>query len=217
VLQYARALGLDPDEIATELKTLTQFDEDPPLPSAEAAPAGHVRGKSGFGIFDFLEGMGGSTLGSLLAAVGVIMACALVYSWLQSPPRVRDVPAAPSTPQEVAKAPEAAPTPAPPPESADAKPAAPVRVGLSADEMTWISVSSDGKNVFANLLQPHDTKVVEASEKVRILIGNAGGLEISLNGKPIGPVGPRGQIRVVELTSAGFQIVPRKSPTLEPL
>ena len=47
-----------------------------------------------------------------------------------------------------------------------------------------------------------------------LLIGNAGGLEISLNGKPIGPVGPRGQIRIVELTPAGFQIVPR---TLEPL
>jgi len=34
---------------------------------------------------------------------------------------------------------------------------------------------------------------------VRLLIGNAGGLEISLNGKPIGPVGSRGQICVVEL------------------
>ena len=74
-----------------------------------------------------------------------------------------------------------------------------------------------GKNVFANALQPHETKTVEASAKVRLLIGNAGGLEISLNGKPIGPVGPRGQIRVVELTPAGFQIVPPKSPTLEPL
>ena len=99
---------------------------------------------------------------------------------------------------------------------ASAEAASPVRVGLSADEKTWISISSDGKNVFASLLQPHDTKVVEATAKVRILIGNAGGLEISLNGKPIGPIGPRGEIRVVELTPAGFQIS-RKSPTVEPL
>jgi cytoskeleton protein RodZ len=107
--------------------------------------------------------------------------------------------------------------PAPPVQAADLSPAsAPGRVGQNVEEKTWISVSSDGKNVFANLLQPHDTKVVEASEKVRILIGNAGGVEISLNGKSIGPIGPRGQIRVVELTPAGFQIVPRKS-TLEPL
>ena len=92
-----------------------------------------------------------------------------------------------------------------------------VRVGLSADEKTWISISSDGKNVFSNSLEPHETKVIEAAEKVRLFIGNAGGVEISLNGKPIGPIGPRGRVLVVELTQAGFHIVPRKSPTLEPL
>ena len=64
------------------------------------------------------------------------------------------------------------------------------------------------------MLQPHDTKVVEASDNMRILIGNAGGLEISLNGRPIGPIGPKGQIRVVYLTPTGAQI--RKS-ILEPL
>ena len=95
--------------------------------------------------------------------------------------------------------------------------AAPVRVGLSADEKTWVSISSDGKNVFANSLEAHQTKTIEAASKVRLLVGNAGGVEISLYGKPIGPIGPRGQIRIVELTPAGFQIVPRKSPTLEPL
>src|SRR5207245_4002054 len=97
-------------------------------------------------------------------------------------------------------APASVPVPPPPPAvAATTGDTAPVRVGLSADEKTWISISSDGKNVFANSLQPHETKVVEASAKVRLLIGNAGGLEISLNGKPIGPIGPRGQIRVVEL------------------
>jgi hypothetical protein len=81
---------------------------------------------------------------------------------------------------------------------------------LSAGEKTWVSVSSDGKNVYSDALKAHETKVVEASEKVRLLIGNAGGLDVSLNGKSIGPIGPRGQIRVVELTPEGFQIVPRK-------
>ncbi len=57
---------------------------------------------------------------------------------------------------------------------------------------------------------------MEASEKIRLLIGNAGGLDVSLNGKPIGPIGPRGQVRIVELTPNGFQIVQRKPPT-EPL
>jgi arginine/ornithine N-succinyltransferase beta subunit len=67
-----------------------------------------------------------------------------------------------------------------------------VRVGLTAGEETWISVSTDGKQVYAGLLQPNQTKLLEGSGKVKILIGNAGGLEISLNGKTLGTVGSRG-------------------------
>ncbi len=225
VLQYAHALGIDPEEIAAELKQLNQFDEPPPLPTPDMIRDRETLSGNGFALWSDWNGMGGSTIGSLLAAVGVMMACALFYSWWQTPretrPSARTNVADARTPEPPPSAPMRSapdtPKPAVAVESAPDTPkpalpveSAPIRVSLSADEATWISVSSDGKNIFANALQPHETKVVEASEKVRLLIGNAGGLEISLNGKPIGPIGPRGQIRVVELTSEGFQIVPRK-------
>jgi len=38
-------------------------------------------------------------------------------------------------------------------------------------------------------------------------IGNAGGLEIQWNGKSIGPVGPRGQVRTVRFTRQDFQVL----------
>jgi cytoskeleton protein RodZ len=224
VLQYARALGLDPDEIAGELKQLNHFDEPPPIPTADMIPSREPSRGSGFPFGD-LNAMQGSTIGSLLAAVGVIMVCALIYSWLQSPSQPAKVAQSPAT--QRAPAPPMIEEPAPlgddaqaadqtpPPAETAVVSNAPVRVDLNAGEEVWISISSDGRNVFASALQPHETKVIEASEKVRILIGNAGGVEISLNGKPIGPIGPRGQIRVVELTPAGFQIVPRKSPASE--
>ena len=234
VLQYARALELDPDEIAGELNQLSQFDEVPPLPTRDTANDQSPNAGSGFSFRGDLSELRGSTMGSLLAAVGVIMACALVYNWWQAPRAAKKetasvrstthaaapepLPAAispastlpaPAAQAPVAAVPEAAPAPVD---------AAHVRVGLSADERTWISISSDGKNVFSNSLEPHETKIIEATEKVRLLVGNAGGVEISLNGKPIGPIGPRGQVRIVELTPAGFQIVPRKPPpTPEPL
>jgi cytoskeleton protein RodZ len=219
VLQYAKALGLETEEIAAELKQLTAFDEVPAIPTPEMIRAMERKPSYTFRFPAVLSGLGGSTVGSLLAAVGVMMVCALIYSWLQTPrvpqtevartqPRVADTRPAEANPPMVRE--QASREPAP---SAVAD-AAPVQVSLSAEEKTWISISSDGKTVFASLLQPHDTKMVEASQKVRILIGNAGGLEISLNGKPIGPIGPKGQIRVVYLTPSGAQI--RKS-TLEPL
>ena len=227
VLQYARALDLDPDEIAGELNQLSQFDEVPALPTAEAINGQGPAPGSAFSFRDDFSELRGSTIGSLIAAVGVIMVCALVYNWWQSRPVTK---AETASVQPAVRPAAAAPLPAPAPTApaptapvpvAAAEPAptdaAHVRVGLSADEKTWISISSDGKNVFAQSMEPHETKIVEASSKVRLLVGNAGGLEISLNGKPIGPIGPRGQVRVVELTPAGFQIVPRKPPTPEPL
>jgi cytoskeleton protein RodZ len=221
VLQYARALGVDEDEIAAELAQLNQFDDVLATPAAPIASAGEDRMGLGFSFRPDLSGVGGSTLGSLIAAVGVMLACALIYSWWQTPrenpPTSKVAIASSQVPKHTAPSQADAPASAPAPPAAAAADTAPVRVGLSAGEKTWISISSDGKNVFANSLEPHQTKVVEASAKVRLLIGNAGGLEISLNGKPIGPIGPKGQVRVVELTPAGFQIVPRKPPTLEPL
>jgi cytoskeleton protein RodZ len=228
VLQYARALQLDPDEIAGELNQLNQFDEVPAMPTGEVIHGQDHNSGSAFSFRGDLSGLRGSTIGSLLAAVGVIMACALIYNWWQSPSaakvetsRVQPAAAPPiATPVPTPAAP--APTaPEPTPQVSQPAPApvdaAHVRVGLSADEKTWISISSDGKNVFAQSLEAHETKIVEASSKVRLLVGNAGGVEISLNGKPIGPIGPRGQVRIVELTPAGFQIVPRNPPTPEPL
>jgi len=223
VLQYAQALGLDPEEINNELKQLNQFDDIPAMPTADMIRDRELGPSSRFSVPIDLSGVGGSTIGSLIAAVGVMLACALIYTWWSTPRR-----AAPVRNSEASRAPAVQPvaaalTPIPATPSAADAPSAqaqenvPIRVGLSADEKTWISISSDGKNVFSDALNPHETKLVEASEKVRLLIGNAGGLEISLNGKPIGPVGPRGEIRVVELTPAGFQIVPRKSSNLAPL
>jgi len=233
VLQYARALQLDPDEIAGELNQLNQFDEVPAMPTADVNNGQDQNSGSAFAFREDFSELRGSTIGSLLAAVGVIMACALIYNWWQSPssakvqtPRVQPAAAAPpiATPVPVPVAPApASPAPTPQPTAPVSQPSpapsdtAHVRVGLSADETTWVSISSDGKNVFAQALEPHETKIVEASSKVRLLVGNAGGVEISLNGKPIGPIGPRGQVRIVELTPAGFQIVPRNPPTPEPL
>ena len=37
---------------------------------------------------------------------------------------------------------------------------------------------------------------------------------VTLNGKPVGPVGPKGQVREVQFTSGGFHIVAAPKPSL---
>jgi len=82
-----------------------------------------------------------------------------------------------------------------------------VRVDLTAEEAVWILVRSDGKYMFSGVLSPNQSRTVEAASSVFLQLGNAGGVTITLNGKPIGSVGSRGEVRSVQLTSGGFQIV----------
>src|SRR6185437_1385580 len=68
------------------------------------------------------------------------------------------------------------------------------RIELSAVEPTWLSINADGQQTFSGILAATDTKVLEARENVRIRTGNAGGVNVTLNGKALGVIGPRGQI-----------------------
>jgi cytoskeleton protein RodZ len=95
-------------------------------------------------------------------------------------------------------------------------PAATVHVEVTADEAVWVLARADGKYLFSATMDPHTTRNVEGVKEVTLRLGNAGGVTISLNGKPIGPAGPKGQVRTIQFTSGGFQIVPAK-PAAVPL
>ena len=87
-------------------------------------------------------------------------------------------------------------------------PAAPagsrVELDLTATEDTWLSVSSDGTPVFSGVLEANQTKTIEGKEFAKLRVGNAAGLEVRLNGKPLGPLGAHGQVRDLFLTSEKF-------------
>jgi cytoskeleton protein RodZ len=84
-----------------------------------------------------------------------------------------------------------------------------VQLDITVTEQTWLSLSSDGKRIFSGTLRPNETKTVEGRDSATLKVGNAAGLEVRLNGKPIGPIGGRGQVRVVTFTRDNFQIVPQ--------
>ena len=92
-------------------------------------------------------------------------------------------------------------------------PDATVHVEITADEAVWVLARADGKYAFSATMDAHTTRTVEGVKEVTLRLGNAGGVTISLNGKPIGPAGPKGQVRTLQFTSGGFQIVPAKPPS----
>ena len=89
-------------------------------------------------------------------------------------------------------------------------------VELSSTEPAWVSLSSAGKTVFIGTLQPAEPHQFQVEGDAKLLTGNAGALEIRLNGKPLGTIGPRGQIRTVLFSSGNFQILQPKTKSPPP-
>jgi len=94
-----------------------------------------------------------------------------------------------------------------------------VHVEVVATGEVWVSAKADDKTTFMGTLQANQSRVVDAQRMVVLRLGNAGGADITLNGKPIGPVGPKGHPLTIQLTPGGFQIVasPSAPDLLDPL
>ena len=112
-------------------------------------------------------------------------------------------------------APQAAATAAPAQADA-ANPGAAVKVELTATEPVWVLARADGKFLFSGTIDANQSRTLEAAGTLTLRLGNAGGVNITLNGKPVGPVGPKGQVRTLQFTSGGFQMVAPPKPSAPP-
>ncbi len=83
-------------------------------------------------------------------------------------------------------------------ESNDAVALAPngdVTVRLRALDASWISVlNSKGELVYEGLIQAGDTQEWQDSERLKLTVGNAGGVELTVNGEKVGSPGDTGEV-----------------------
>ena len=131
-----------------------------------------------------------------------------------------ETPAKTDVAQSTSPPPEAAPAELVPAEPAATNPAATLHVSMTASENNWVRAWADGKEVMTRVLSPSLIRTVDAVDQIRIRTGDAGTLQITLNGKALGPIGPRGQVRIVQVTRDGVQILPlppKPAPAPEPL
>jgi cytoskeleton protein RodZ len=69
-----------------------------------------------------------------------------------------------------------------------------LNLSISATATTWLKVIIDGEKPLEYALKPGDKIALNADSHFNLLIGNAGGLQLSLNGQPIHIPGKMGQI-----------------------
>jgi cytoskeleton protein RodZ len=122
----------------------------------------------------------------------------------------------PSTGQASREAVAPAPPPATPPPATpqpQSQESGPMHVALTATEPVWVSVKWDGGSSYTGTLDVQQSREIDFASEMAVLVGNAGGLRILLNGRPVGPIGARGQVQSLRLTPAGVRFVPRTSPS----
>lgn len=103
----------------------------------------------------------------------------------------------------VAVLPTATPTATPwPSPTATPTPYPGVTIEAKIVDRTWLRVIVDGVMVFQGILEPGMTMTWAGKDKVFIRTGNAGGVEITHNGKKRGLMGSRGEVLDREWTRA---------------
>ncbi len=65
---------------------------------------------------------------------------------------------------------------------------------VQAREQTWVRVQADDQPEFEVLLEPQEKAVWTARRQLKIILGNAGGVDMTFDGKRVGPFGETGQV-----------------------
>jgi hypothetical protein len=89
------------------------------------------------------------------------------------------------------------------------------RIAIKANQGSWIDACSDGRTIIRKYLPPLNRVDLEFSSDSVIRLGNSGGVEISVNGAPTGPLGVLGQMRVVQFDSKGSHFLMPGDPGAE--
>jgi cytoskeletal protein RodZ len=141
-------------------------------------------------------------VGAALAVLLVFLAVQVVGD-LRSPGRGSDPVAQPSA--TVPSTPTGTPQPSQsdqsstPSSSPTSSPAAPTATGVAVAMRftgdSWVSVrDSNGKELFSGLLGKGDRRRFSDDKSLRLTLGNAGAVRLTVNGKPLGSAGSKGQV-----------------------
>ncbi len=81
-----------------------------------------------------------------------------------------------------------------------------VHLTVQAQSLTWVQVMADGAVIFQQVLQPGARETWLAKQEITLWLGDAGGVSLELNGRPLGVPGKRGEVlRGLRITPNGMQ------------
>jgi hypothetical protein len=78
-------------------------------------------------------------------------------------------------------------------------------VGIVATGPCWVSVTVDGRPIFARELRAGERELLEVKEEVVVTAGDAAALRLTLNGREARPLGGSGRVATVTMNLTNFK------------
>ena len=75
---------------------------------------------------------------------------------------------------------------------------------VQAREESWVSITADGKAHSSELLGPGSERALRGRKEVIVKLGNAGGVDLRLNGKKLDTGGDFGEVKTVTIGPGGL-------------
>lgn len=184
---YSKFLELDTDEIMNEYNGLT--NETTPTPIENSAPD----------VVDSVESS--SKKWRYIVAGLAVIALIAFNTFYNTGNRLQDnKPEIPNTAQQQTTPSEDIPKSQP--DDKQQQPVQGVRVVLKVtDTPSWMQVEADGSTVFSGTVRPGEMKDFQAQEKILLHVGNAGAVQVNVNGKELGRLGENGKVKRIPFTA----------------
>jgi cytoskeletal protein RodZ len=80
-----------------------------------------------------------------------------------------------------------------------------LRLEIGISEKCWISVDRDGSPAFRKLMDPGEIHSFNANEQFLLIVGNAGGAHLKINGKSTKPLGKSGEVVKILINEKNLQ------------
>ena len=230
LLAYAKYLGLDSNDVLLRYERVLKGEliAPPPVPSPgpkQESPVPQPSKPRQKRLWKTRQ---------TWVVVGVIVASFVVFYFFS--PYSYKPPAEPGSGKRVQEKPSV--TPSPPvtattpseqkkPSGQEKKPPAPsapvaattsvqqtkaISLQLKAIEQTWLSLQADNQSGQEMILKPGEEVAFQSSARILMKLGNAGGLDLVLNGKSLGKLGKSGEVLNLIITPQGVEVMRSEKP-----
>ncbi|MFA5145479.1 MAG: RodZ domain-containing protein [Candidatus Omnitrophota bacterium] len=82
-----------------------------------------------------------------------------------------------------------------------------IRLGIRARENCWVDMKADGRVVFRRVLEKGRFETWQAKDKIELSLGNAGAVDLEVNGQHFSNLGRRGQaLKGIVITKDGLKV-----------